>query len=338
MIKKLLLVLALLASTVLIAAPVSAAPGDPGTPADPAGRQDAPGQQTAPGLQIAPGQQTAPQAPPAAPPGRPANPGQGSAPGQQSAPGLSTAPGQQRAPGLVTAPGQQGAQAAAPVVLAESPDQVEICHAAGSSYGAEEVSSSSILNGQGHAGHRGDVIPPFDGFAGLNWDAAGQALYAAGCDPAAVGPNPDPNANVKVTMCHANEGTNDYSLITVSISSVVKGTGHGGHGDDIIPPFTYDGGSYAGQNWTSGRAPLTSRADCLAAAAARTATGDTASAALSLASAEGSASASDASSSDGSGWLPTTGGPVFWALLVGAGAVLAGLVTLRLRRSRIATT
>lgn len=330
MIKKMLLVLALLASTALIAAPVSAAPGDPGAPADPAGRQDAPGQQTAPGLQIAPGQQPAPQAPPASPPGKPANPGQGSAPGQQSAPGLSTAPGQQRAPGLVTAPGQQGAQAAAPVALAESPDQVEICHAAGGGYSSNEVSSSSIVNGQGHAGHTGDVVPPFEGFAGLNWDAAGQALYAAGCDPAAVGPNPDPNANSKVTLCHANNGTNDFSLITVSINAVVKGTGHGGHGDDIIPPFTYDGGSYAGQNWTAGRAPLTSRADCVVSASST--------AQVRLASADSDAPAAAATNTDGSGWLPTTGGPVLWALLLGIGAVTVGLVVLRLRRGRHATS
>lgn len=338
MIKKLLLVLALLVSTALIATPVSAAPGDPGSPADPPGRQDAPGQQTAPGLQTAPGQQPAPapQGPPAAPPGKPSNPGQSSAPGQQSAPGLATAPGQQRAPGLVTAPGQQGAPAAAPAAVAEAPDQVEICHASGGGYSSNEVSSSSIVNGQGHGGHAGDVIPPFDGFAGLNWDAAGQALYAAGCDPAAVGPNPDPNANAKVTLCHANNGTNDYSLITVSINAVVKGTGHGGHGDDIIPPFTYDGGSYAGQNWAAGRAPLTSRADCVPGTAGASGAGSTPQ--IALASADSDTPAAAATNSDSSGWLPTTGGPVLWALLLGVGAVIVGMVTLRLRRGRHATS
>lgn len=330
MIKKMLLLLALLASTALITAPAIAAPGDPGSPADPSGRQNAPGQQTAPGLQIAPGQQTAPQAPPAAPPGKPASPG------QSSAPGPATAPGQQKAPGQPAAPGQQGPQAAP----AEAPERVEICHAAGPGYGAEEVSSSSILNGQGHSGHAGDIIPPFEGFAGLNWDATGQAVYAAGCDAAAVGPNPDPNANAKVTLCHANNGSKEYSLITVSINSVIKGTGHGGHGDDIIPPFTYDGGTYAGQNWTAGRAPLTSRADCVTTTGNNGGTTPGTTTPTDVAGAgdtRPAAAVTDADTND-AGWLPSTGGPAFWLLLLGGLAVIGGAVALRLRNARTATS
>ena len=223
---------------------------------------------------------------------------------------------------------------------AEAPEKVEICHAAGPGYASNEVSSSSILNGQGHSGHTGDIIPPFEGFAGLNWDATGQAVYAAGCDAAAVGPNPDPNANAKVTLCHANNGSKEYSLITVSINSVIKGTGHGGHGDDIIPPFAYDGGTYAGQNWTAGRAPLTSRADCVTGTDTGNNGGTTpgGTTPTDVSNAGDTRTAGTVSDSSDAGWLPSTGGPAFWLLLLGALAVIGGAVALRLRNARSATS
>ena len=36
---------------------------------------------------------------------------------------------------------------------------------------------------------------------------------------------------------------------TSASSSIFGGNGHDGHKDDIIPPFTYDGGTYPGKNW-----------------------------------------------------------------------------------------
>ena len=65
-------------------------------------------------------------------------------------------------------------------------------------YNEIEVSTNSVDNGQGHAGHTGsvfdftspasnsgwgDIIPPFEGFAGLNWTTAGQAAHGAHCAP-----------------------------------------------------------------------------------------------------------------------------------------------------------
>jgi len=93
----------------------------------------------------------------------------------------------------------------------------------------------------------------------------------------------------KVTICHRTRATtNPYVLITVSINSVIGSGGRNGHGDhnttrtnstnptgngitpgsgpfdtsfsypnnqkwwgDIIPPFTYSGGTYSGMNWSS---------------------------------------------------------------------------------------
>ena len=79
----------------------------------------------------------------------------------------------------------------------------------------------------------------------------------------------------KVTLCHrTNSETNPYVRITVSISSVVKSSGHDGHNGpvfraglkaakikwgDIIPSFTYttksgSSATYAGRNWPAGSA------------------------------------------------------------------------------------
>jgi hypothetical protein len=67
-----------------------------------------------------------------------------------------------------------------------------------------------------------------------------------------------------VTICHrTNSNSNPYVQITPAVSGVLNG--HDGHDGpvwdptlkaqhikwgDIIPPFSYSGGSFAGQNWT----------------------------------------------------------------------------------------
>jgi hypothetical protein len=76
--------------------------------------------------------------------------------------------------------------------------------------------------------------------------------------------------NQKVTLCHrTNSNHNPYVRITVSINSVIKDAGHDGHDGpvyaagmkaahqkwgDIIPAFSYAGGSYPGKNWGAGAA------------------------------------------------------------------------------------
>jgi hypothetical protein len=77
--------------------------------------------------------------------------------------------------------------------------KVSICHSTGSQqnpYVINEPDASGDV--QGHAGHTGpvwtpgasswgDIIPPFTysggTFAGLNWTAQGQAIYANDCEP-----------------------------------------------------------------------------------------------------------------------------------------------------------
>jgi hypothetical protein len=62
-------------------------------------------------------------------------------------------------------------------------------------------------------------------------------------------PPPTPTALVnpaKVEICHF-EGSGSYSDQLLSISGVLSG--HAGHASDIIPAFSYDGGSFPGLNW-----------------------------------------------------------------------------------------
>ncbi len=60
-----------------------------------------------------------------------------------------------------------------------------------------------------------------------------------------------------MTICHAT-GNGGFNQITVDADSIIKGTGHGGHERDIIPPFDYvdkgEPGHYPGQNWPEGQA------------------------------------------------------------------------------------
>lgn len=60
----------------------------------------------------------------------------------------------------------------------------------------------------------------------------------------------------KVDICHWDNGKNQYELQNVSYNAIVTGAGgHQKHGNDIIPPFTYSGGSYPGKNWDASTSP-----------------------------------------------------------------------------------
>lgn len=65
----------------------------------------------------------------------------------------------------------------------------------------------------------------------------------------------DPNDVSKITICHAPPGNiENIQLITVSVNSIVEGAGHDGHSDDIIPSFTYTDdndqpATYPGKNY-----------------------------------------------------------------------------------------
>ena len=93
-------------------------------------------------------------------------------------------------------------------------------------------------------------------------------LFALGITGTAGVTATKPDPNHKVTVCHAlpTSASHPFNRITVDIAS--SGYVRGGHsrsggalgnkhanGGDIIPPYTYQGFRYPGQNWTTaGRA------------------------------------------------------------------------------------
>jgi len=49
----------------------------------------------------------------------------------------------------------------------------------------------------------------------------------------------EPTSDHQITICHDNNGSKDYSEITVDDSSILKSSGHDSHSNDIIPKFEY---------------------------------------------------------------------------------------------------
>ena len=85
------------------------------------------------------------------------------------------------------------------------------------------------------------------------------AVAAVGVAPGAQSvraDKPPDTGNEQVTICHAT-GNGGFVQITVDQNSIIKGTGHGGHERDIIPPFDYvdkgESGHYPGQNSPEGQ-------------------------------------------------------------------------------------
>jgi hypothetical protein len=78
------------------------------------------------------------------------------------------------------------------------PNKITICHATASAtnpFVLISPAAAGVLAGHVDHHHGDDVIPPFQhrkgSFAGQNWDDAGRALHAAGCDASLVSPPGD---------------------------------------------------------------------------------------------------------------------------------------------------
>jgi len=149
-------------------------------------------------------------------------------------------------------------------------DKVTICHATGSTSNPFVVitpDAEGVLRGHYDHQDQRDIIPPFtvrgESYPGLNW-GSGKATYDNGCEvpdstgtpggggtPGSGGSTPGGDT-MKVTICHATGSqTNPFVVITPAAEGVISG--HYAHQDerDIIPPFTFDGTNYPGQNWDS---------------------------------------------------------------------------------------
>jgi hypothetical protein len=135
--------------------------------------------------------------------------------------------------------------------------QVTLCHATGSeSHPFEKITVSAAGAFNGHLGNDHqlgeDIIPPFE-FNGAthsqNWDTEGMAIFRNNCVKEV---NEQPVED-KVTLCHATgSATNPFVRITVSVSGAFNGHLGASHqnGEDIIPPFEFNGQTYS-QNWNA---------------------------------------------------------------------------------------
>ena len=151
------------------------------------------------------------------------------------------------------------------LVVVAAAQKIAICHAtsaANNPYVSQSPNATADVNG--HGGHTGpvfqtgftnaddwgDIIPPFNlngvAFPGLNWNAAGQAIFNAGC-VVANNPPPPPPAG-QVAICHATGDPQDpFDVLNVVADITVAG--HALHADDIIPPFNINMVVFPGLNW-----------------------------------------------------------------------------------------
>jgi hypothetical protein len=112
---------------------------------------------------------------------------------------------------------------------AAPPEKVVICHATASDtnpYVSEEVSSESILNIDGHGANginAGDIIPPFEGYDGQNWDATGQSIWNNDC--AVPGVEETPTATVSATETTTETTTaTSTATATATVTEAALGT------------------------------------------------------------------------------------------------------------------
>lgn len=89
--------------------------------------------------------------------------------------------------------------------------EVRICHSAGQSgnFTTNTVDENSIDSVNGHSTHGNDIIPPFIGFAGLNWDVAGQATWNNNC----VVPVNDEEATTTPEQVCQDDGALNYNKV-----------------------------------------------------------------------------------------------------------------------------
>jgi len=147
---------------------------------------------------------------------------------------------------------------------ASASDDVTLCHATGSEsnpFVVITVNPAGAYNGHLGGDHQNgeDIIPPFT-YQGQeysqNWDAEGQAIQRNGCvkgdhsTPPTSSP-PNGHEDDKVTLCHATGSeSNPFVVITVAAAGAFNGHLGNDHqnGEDIIPPFEFQGQEYS-QNW-----------------------------------------------------------------------------------------
>ena len=106
-----------------------------------------------------------------------------------------------------------------------------------------------------HGTHAKDIIPPWKGYPGKNWNSTSQAIYANGCKPLPIEKGPAPQRAL-VSFCAALP-SGGYARTTLTVAEVLRRDPGNG---DIIAPFPYEESNtkkqFPGRNWSNANRAL----------------------------------------------------------------------------------
>jgi hypothetical protein len=120
-----------------------------------------------------------------------------------------------------------------PTTSSSAPIRVEICEgSSGSShsYRSMNVSSDVVMSTSGHDAHNNDIIPPFEGYPGKNWDKEHREVYSNDCEetentsPSTSGPENSYPENTDPEDSYPEDSEVEYTTPTTAVPTTVAPT------------------------------------------------------------------------------------------------------------------
>ena len=120
-----------------------------------------------------------------------------------------------------------------PTTSSSAPIRVEICEgSSGSShsYRSMNVSSDVVMSTSGHDAHKYDIIPPFEGYPGKNWDKEHREVYSHDCEeteytsPSTSGPENTYPENTYPENTDPEDSYPEYTTPTTAVPTTVAPT------------------------------------------------------------------------------------------------------------------
>lgn len=120
-----------------------------------------------------------------------------------------------------------------PTTSSSAPIRVDICEgSSGSSHShrSMNVSSDVIMSTSGHDAHNNDIIPPFEGYPGKNWDKEHREVYSNDCEetentsPSTSGPENSYPENTDPEDSYPEDSEVEYTTPTTAVPTTVAPT------------------------------------------------------------------------------------------------------------------
>ena len=120
-----------------------------------------------------------------------------------------------------------------PTTSSSGPIRVDICEgSSGSSHShrSMNVSSDVIMSTAGHDAHNNDIIPPFEGYPGKNWDKEHREVYSNDCEetentsPSTSGPENSYPENTDPEDSYPEDSEVEYTTPTTAVPTTVAPT------------------------------------------------------------------------------------------------------------------